>query len=281
MFVADGLVYLELQKTGGTHICRLLEKYAKGRQGWKHHRLSVNAASDYVIGSIRNPWDWYVSLWAYGVSGQGAVRYRTVTGTDFDYYYRMLPKAMGKNWLTPGEFFTSLSHDLIKPVRQWRETYQNPSDPVLFRAWLKMLLDRKRRFDIGEGYGFSPLSAHSGLLTYRYFRLYTTGNNVYRDHRLKHAECLADYDREYNITRGMIRTESLEDDFIRVLAEAGCSLTEQQVKVIRNREVGKTNVSERRPARYYYDDETMALVARRERYLIEKYGYHPPDQVRL
>jgi hypothetical protein len=50
--------------------------------------------------------------------------------------------------------------------------------------------------------------------------------------------------------------------------------------VIRNKEVGKTNVSERRPARYYYDDETMALVAGRERYLIEKYGYHPPDQVR-
>ena len=280
MFVADGLVYLELQKTGGSHICRLLEEYAQGRPQRKHNRVTVNAASGYVIGSIRNPWDWYVSLWAYGVSGQGAVRSRTVTGVDFNYYHRELPRAMGKHWLTPGEFFTSLSHDLVKPVHQWRETYQDSSDPALFRAWLKMLLDRKRRFDIGEGYGFSPLSAHAGLLTYRYFRLYTTGSSVYRDQSLKQFERLADYDRECNITRGMIRTESLEEDFIRVLAEAGCSLTEEQAGVIRNKEAGKTNVSERKPARYYYDDETMALVARRDRYLIEKYGYHPPDQAR-
>ena len=281
MFVANGLVYLELQKTGGSHICRLLEKYAQGRQERKHNRVTIDASSGYVIGSIRNPWDWYVSLWAYGVSGQGAVRFRTVTGVDFNYYHRGLPRAMGKNWLTPGELFTSLSHDLIKPVCHWRETYQHSSDPVLFRAWLKMLLDRKRRFDIGEGYGFSPLSAHAGLLTYRYFRLYTTGNSVYRDQRLKQFERLAEYDRECNITRGMIRTESLEEDFIRVLAEAGCSLTEEQSALIRNKEAGKTNVSERKPTLFYYDDETMALVARRDRYLIEKYGYHPPVQVRL
>ena len=279
MIVADGLVYLELQKTGGSHICRLLEKYAQGRPAGKHNRMTASAAPDYVIGSIRNPWDWYVSLWAYGVSGQGAVRYRTVTGTDFDYYYRMLPKAMGKNWLTPGEFITSLFHDAVKPVHRWRATYQDPSDPLQFRAWLKMLLHRKRRFDIGEGFGLSPLSAHAGLLTYRYFRLYTKGNSVYLDNRLQHPERIADYDLEFNITHGMIRTESLEEDFIRVLSAAGYSLAEGQLEAIRKQEAGKTNVSERRPSQFYYDDETIALVARRDRYLIEKYGYRPPDQL--
>lgn len=276
MFVADGLVYLELQKTGGSHICRLLEQYARGRPEGKHNRVIVNNASGYVIGSIRNPWDWYVSLWAYGVSGRGAVQSRSVTGVDFDYYNRMLPKSMGKNWLTPGEFITSLFHDVVKPVRQWREAYQDSSNPMLFRAWLKLLLDRQRRFDIGEGYGFSPLSAHAGLLTYRYFRLYTTGNSVFRDRRLRHLDGIADYDRELNITRGMIRTETLEEDFIRVLGEAGCSLTGEQIKAIRNKEVGKTNVSERKPTQFYYDNEAIALVAQRERYLIEKYGYQPP-----
>jgi hypothetical protein len=280
MFVADGLVYLELQKTGGTHICRLLETYLHGRPVGKHHRIPGGSASGYMIGSIRNPWDWYVSLWAYGVGGRGAVRTRTVTGLDFNYYHRQLPLAMGKNWLTPGELVTSLWHDAVKPVHRWRNTYRDASDPVLFRTWLKMLLDRKRRFDIGEGYGFSPLSEHAGLLSYRYFRLYTTGDSVYRDRRLMQIESIADYDREFNITHGMIRIESLEDDFIRVLSEAGQPLGAEQIESIRNRQLGRTNASERRPAEFYYDDETIGLVARRERYLIEKYGYHAPDAVR-
>jgi hypothetical protein len=280
MFVADGLVYLELQKTGGSHICRLMERYLHARPEGKHNRVTADIASAHVIGSIRNPWDWYVSLWAYGVGGRGAVRTRTVTGVDFNYYHRLLPLAMGKHWLTPGELASCLWHDAVKPVRRWRSTYHDSSDPALFRAWLKMLLDKKRRFDIGEGYGFSPLSEHAGLLTYRYFRLYTIGDSVYRDRRLAKAGAIADFDREFNITRGMIRTESLEDDFVRVLSEAGRQLDAGQIEAIRSRQTGKTNASERRPAGFYYDDDTIGLVARRERYLIEKYGYHAPDTVR-
>jgi hypothetical protein len=280
MFVADGLVYLELQKTGGTHICRLLEQYAQGHPQGKHHRATKDIASAYVIGSIRNPWDWYVSLWAYGVSGRGAVRARTVTGVDFDYYHRLLPTTMGKNWLTPGEFITSLWHDAMKPVVLWRETYRDATDPMQFRSWLKMLLSRERRFDIGEGYGFSPLSEHAGLLTYRYFRLFTVGDGIYRDKRLGQPGAVADFDREFNITRGMIRTESLEDDFVRVLSEAGHPLEDMQAEAIRNKKTEKTNVSERRPARFYYDEDTVELVALREQYLIEKYGYHAPGVAR-
>ena len=68
MFVAQGLIYLELQKTGGTHIRRLLERYTGGKPVGKHNRLPAGSDADFIIGSIRNPWDWYVSLWAYGVT---------------------------------------------------------------------------------------------------------------------------------------------------------------------------------------------------------------------
>ncbi len=276
MFVAQRLVYLEMQKTGGTHIGRLLERYADGRTDGKHNRLTADYAGRFVIGSIRNPWDWYISLWAYGVSGKGAVRNRTVSGVDFNYYHRMLPKEMGKNWLTPGELFVSVYHDAIKPVANWRRTYENTEDPKLFRAWLRMLLDYQRRFDINEGWGFSPLCRHSGLMTYRYFRLFTLGDQIFRDRRLRNYEGISAFDRECNLSHGMIKTESLEEDFIRILAESGSSLSEDQKEEIRNKNAGKTNVSERKPAVYYYDDETIALVAERERYLIEKYDYLAP-----
>lgn len=276
MFVADGTVYLELQKTGGTHIRRLLERYVGGVAIDKHNRLPLDYAGHFVFGSIRNPWDWYVSLWAYGVGGQGAVRERCVAGIDFDYYHRMLPKEMGKNWLTPGQLLVSIYHDAIKPIPRWRGCYRNALDPECFRVWLKLILDSRRRFDIGEGYGFSPLSGWAGLLTYRYFRLFTLGDRVFKDTRLRSPDGIVQYDREFNIARGMIRTEALEEDFIRVLGEAGYRFSEQQLNAIRRREGGKTNVSQRNPVEFYYDDETIALVAERDRYLIEKYGYQPP-----
>ena len=137
----------------------------------------------------------------------------------------MLPKAMGKNWLTPGELLTSLYHDALKPVRQWQRTYGDSSDPELFRAWLKLILNRKRRFDVGEGYGFSPLSRQAGLLTYRYFRLFTLGERIFRDRRLQEFSGIGHYDRQFNITQGMIRTETMDEYYIRVLGETGSRRT--------------------------------------------------------
>jgi hypothetical protein len=271
MFIADGMTYLELQKTGGSHICHLLALYANGQAVGKHNRVINDLNGRYIIGSIRNPWDWYVSLWAYGVGGRGAIRKRTETNFDLDYYFRQLPKSMGKNWLTLGEFFVSAKNDMHKPIERWQLGYQSSADPEAFRKWLKLILNRERRFDIGEGYGFSPLSQHAGLLSYRYFRLFTTGDSVYRDARLCTDSGIADFDGELNITDGVVKTEALEDDFIRVLSEAGKELTASECVSIKSN--GKTNVSERQPFMYYYDNETLDLVASREKYLINKYDY--------
>jgi hypothetical protein len=276
MFVTNKLVFLETQKTGGTHIRRLLDKYTDGEPVGKHNRLTDEYVDRFVFGSIRNPWDWYVSLWAYGVSGRGAIRSRSTSGIDFNYYHRMLPKAMGKNWLTPAELIISLYHDLIKPISNWQRTYDEAANPKQFRQWLCLLLDKKRRFDIGEGYGFSPVSSHAGLLTYRYFRLFTRGDSIFKDGRLKRFDGLANFDHDLNIASDMIKTESLEEDFIRIMSASGHALSEIELDAIRKKSEEKTNVSARHSASVYYDDETRDLVADKDRYLIEKYSYTPP-----
>ncbi|MDT8283429.1 MAG: hypothetical protein RQ982_11570 [Gammaproteobacteria bacterium] len=60
------------------------------------------------------------------------------------------------------------------------------------------------------------------------------------------------------------------------LIDAGVELTEQQIAEIVNKQGGKTNVSQRKPMDFYYDEETADLVARGDHYLIEKYGYKSP-----
>ena len=261
MFVAGKLAYHELQKTGGTHICRLLERYAGGTSHGKHNRPGNHAPDTFVVGSIRNPWDWYVSLWAFGVSGRGAVHARSIRRIDPEYYLRTLPRSMGRQWLSPGELLTCI--------------YRDASSPAQFRRWLKMLLDHDRRFDIGEGYGFSPLSKHAGLLTFRYLRLYTPGNSIFTDRRLAQPETLVEFDRELNITHGMIRTESLEEDFVTVVQAAGLRLSVAERQELLGKNVARTNKSERRQAHNYYDDETIELIQQRDAYIIRKYGYLP------
>jgi hypothetical protein len=276
MYIAGKLAYHELQKTGGTHICRLLERYAGGTSHGKHNRPGNHDPDTFVVGSIRNPWDWYVSLWAFGVSGRGAVHTRTIRRIDLKYYLRTLPRSMDRQWLSPGELLTCIYRDAFKPTRKWRETYLDASSPAQFRCWLKMLLDPDRRFDIGEGYAFSPLSKHAGLLTFRYFRLYTPGNGIFTDQRLAQPETLVEFDRELNITHGMIRTESLEEDFVTVVQAAGLRLSVAERQELLGKNVARTNKSERRQAHHYYDDETIALIQQRDAYIIRKYGYHPP-----
>ena len=276
MFIAGNLVFLELQKTGGSHIRRLMATYLHGNAVGKHNRITQDYVGHYLIGSIRNPWDWYVSLWAYGVGGSGAIRHRTCKGIDFPYYHKMLPKSMGKDWLGPKEFLVSIYHDLTKSVNAWGSTYQDSSDPKLFQAWLKMILDPKHRFDLGEGYGFSPLSQHAGLMTYRYFRLFTIGDRVYKDKSLSEFDSLALFDVNYGIVKDMIRMESLEEDFLRIVDRVGMHLSEEQINEINDKKSGKTNTSKRMPVEYYYDETTAQMVAEKERYLIGKFGYKPP-----
>lgn len=275
MFVAKDLVFLEMQKTGGSHILKLLGRYMHGESKGKHNRIDRAYSDRFIVGSIRNPWDWYVSLWAYGVSGKGAIRTRSTTGIDFNYYYIGLPKSMGKDWLNFSQFLRVIIHDTVKPITQWKNSYQNSNNPGEFRRWLKLVLDGKRKYDIGEGYGFSPVSKIAGLMTYRYFRLFTLGDQIYKDKSLQTYAGLQMFDNKQNILRATIRNEHLEDDFIRVLDMAGHRLTPAQMQEVYDEK--KTNVSSRNTAAYYYDRETIDLVSFKDEYLLKKYGYVPPD----
>jgi hypothetical protein len=74
MIVNEKLIYLMMQKTGCSHIAKLILQTVGGERIGTHNKLTDYNTGKYIIGSIRNPWDWYVSLWAYGCRGKGRVR---------------------------------------------------------------------------------------------------------------------------------------------------------------------------------------------------------------
>jgi hypothetical protein len=87
---------------------------------------------------------------------------------------------------------------------------------------------------------------------------------------------LTDFERQQCYINHFIRNEHLESDLINVLELCGVVLSEQQKKIVFS--FGRSNVSHgREKAEYYYDKKTANLVADREKIIIDKFGYAPPN----
>jgi hypothetical protein len=280
MFVSDKLIYLELHKTGGTHIGKLLSGVLQGSQIGKHNRLPVHLRDRFIIGSIRNPWDWYVSLWAYGCSGRGSVFRQTTRGIDLSYLSRQLGREMGITGWPISILVRQAMNDIRRPKHTWQSCYVDPSatDATLFRSWLKLIFSPTRRFDLGEGFGFSPASACAGLLTYRYLKLFTSlDHSLYSDERLSTLHGIRDAWAKHRLVHFIIRQDRLEDDFVRAIEAAGIDLTDNQRAELSAARGDKTNTSKRLAPEHYYDDETTALVAERDQLIIEEHGFIAPN----
>lgn len=268
MYISDQLIYLELPKTGGSHILKLLEMSVPGEKRAKHQRLPPDfvVGNRLIIGSMRNPWDWYVSLWVYGVSGKGSLR-RRLTSRSYRLGHVLRREA--------GQVLSEISSVSRLPIKQWQQVYR-ADESHAFRAWLSLLLNPARQADIGEGFAASTVRDIAGLMTYRYLRLYSQNIRALRDGPIFQTVAeLEAFDATYNMLHAVIRNERLEADFIQALARAGITLSPAQRQQIVA--TTPTNVTRRsRRLDEYYDQSSIDLISQREALIINKYGYQPP-----
>lgn len=268
MYISDQLIFLELPKTGGSHILKLLEMLVPGDKRAKHQRLppELVVGERLIIGSIRNPWDWYVSLWAYGASGKGSLRRRLTSRP-----YR-LGHALRRG---PGRLLSEISSACRLPVKQWQQTY-SAHEPHAFRSWLSLILNPARQADIGEGFATSTVRDIAGLMTYRYLILCSRDILALRNGPIFQTVAeLEKFDAAHNMLHAIIRSEQLEADFIQALARAGITLTPAQLQqIVATKPTNMTRRSRR--VGEYYDQSSIDLVSHREALIIKKYGYQPP-----
>ena len=240
-----------------------------GRYGEMHGRLpeSILNSDRIIAASVRNPWDWYVSVWAYGCDGEGAL-YDKLTGS------RKLQGHGYRESLITG--VSNFLYELRRSRRPWRETYIDSSSPVLFRRWLTALLDPERSRDLGESYDRSPLSRFAGFYTYRYCLMFhRTVEHLYNGD-VCNQESLMEADRRLNIIQYMLRTEDLTDGILELLERAGITIdsnVRDEILVM-----NRTNPSSRKKdISFYYDKATSDLVGNRDALIVNKYGYRPPQ----
>ncbi|MBV9961194.1 MAG: hypothetical protein JO072_03010 [Parafilimonas sp.] len=255
MFISDKLIYLALHKTGCTHVLKLLTSTPElnGKIIGKHNTIYDVTKQDLgdlnskiKAGNIRNPWDWYVSLWAFGSMGKGGL------------YDQIVKKSFYRKLNYPVSFFT--------PVEEWKHAYSNAEDPQLFKKWLKLLLVSRRKDLIGYGQGRA--GSIMGLLTYRYLGLYSYNFKKQRKVISSYQEVF-EFDKQNNFLDFYIRNENLESDFSLLMNKLGIETGfAQQIS-----NIPKTNSSVRKNYKEYYDQELMELVNEKERLIIEKHNY--------
>jgi hypothetical protein len=230
-----------------------------------HTRLpsEVMRSGRLIAGSIRNPWDWYVSMWGYGCDGKGALHDK-LTGPV---------RLLGHGYRRSVRWgMVNLMNDLRRDRGFWRELYSDAGSPDLFRRWLKAILDSPRRREIGEGYSNSPLRWCIGLLTYRYCYLFHDSTKHLFDGSVTDTAALTAADRLHNLVICMIRTERLEEGIVEMLKRSGHNLPPSLAHEMGSME--RTNPSSRKKDyRFYYDDVTAELVGRKDSLVVSRYGY--------
>jgi hypothetical protein len=244
MYVSDEFVFLELQKTGCSHVVKLFEAFTEGQQIGKHQMLREIDEGKKVIGSIRNPWEWYISLWAYGCAKRGGL-YKRFTQTQ---KFKHIIYPYGK-----GSYIIKGMQLLLRrngSQEECLELYEDVNNPALFREWLKMLLTEEgKRVRFGEGFAHHSISSFAGLLTFRYCRLFCKAffdrQNVMG---LTSYEKLLSYDKQSNMLEHIIRQKDLENNFIETMNLLGYPLAEIEIESIRNTK--KTNTSNHKDISY-------------------------------
>lgn len=272
MFVSDKVVFVELQKTGCTHIRNLLKELLGGVFVERHNQADPGLFEDgrTFLGSVRDPWDWYVSLWAYSCDSKGDF-FDNVTTTGI--------RLRKRGWrLRPYSLLVETLRS--RPnwhAAQWRRTFRDINDAGAFRDWLYMLNDKTNFADVGEGYWRYPLNRFAGLLTYRYMKLFTCkAGELDVLQAVSTPAQLVEHARTHGFIDHFIRNEHLEGDLLAALQRM--QLVIPPAFADRLNAAPRTNTSSKKHGTaYYYDANTERLVAERERLIIDKFGYVAPS----
>jgi len=266
MFVSKKLVYLQMQKTGSTHVTKVLKLNLNGKTRERHEQLEdyENFKDRPIVSSVRNPWDWYVSLWAFGCAGSGGFHKYLVHNPWSEVRHAV-------KYRKPVAVAGALARIFTRIGRRpdWKALYSDARNEANFRAWLKLVLGPEGRHIAKEGYSASPVSGVIGFMTFRFLALttaYDKWNGEGRNART--YEELTAFADAHTVTSRILRMETLNEELHELLHTIGKKVSMEDLEAI-----GKTNASSHRKYDTYYDDETYRLVAERDRFIIERYGY--------
>lgn len=271
MLNSEKLILVELHKTGSSRVRKFLSEVVGGETSGKLDVFSDELASQGkpVVGLVCDPLTWYLDQWKAGCAGKGDIRKRLTDDKRWD-----LLRSRQTN--RPEKVKSGAKADPKAIPAHWgaehakSHWYGDANNAEAFREWLKAVVaTRGIRNLIDRGYQVSPVSNLGGLMTYHYFiKFVRNGENMERS--VDTMEALKALNASQAITTHFVRAESAGEDLLRILDALGIALTDEQRAAA---QAFKRRGAETKGIRTFYDAESLALVAERESFVSELFGY--------
>lgn len=269
MFISDRLCFLELGKTGCSYIREVLsENILQGNLTHIHDTIDSELLNSnrFFLGSIRNPFDWYVSLWAFGcLHKKKDPLYSNLTSRRIN-PFRL--SSINKNYLKKIKF---ISNQLIKNIGINKKLYSDPLNVDNFREWIKMILKKKNKNQLGEHYAISNTNKFIGYMTFHYLLRFIKPNKLYMlfNNEINNYEDLKNFDKNFNFIMSMLKFESIDQDLINIFNKLNIPINKTVIlqKKAVNKSVRLKNTMD------YYNDETIKIVRQNDSLIFEKYRY--------
>ena len=253
MIEYENFIYLDVYRTGSTHIMNLLGTICEERMVRTRRHMSLTLGRPHgltsgklVFATVRNPWDWYVSLWAHGADGKSAIRRYLSSHLDQKQLDALYDRA-----------------DSAASFQRWMATVH---DPLVLNKVMKEFLPQ------------SGLASEIGLYSYRFLRVTTRFPIIFlRRPFLLSAEKASSFLESHRAYSLVMRNEHLTDDLVSFVEtyKAQFRFKPNAVELIRKADNNRRNASGRKLASYrdYYDEASVQLVAKRDRLFSDAFGY--------
>jgi hypothetical protein len=274
MLTSDKLILVELHKAGSARLKKLLGDVVGGETSAKHSGYSdaLAAHGKPVVGYLCNPLTWYLSQWQLGCTGKGDIHKRLTDQTKWDWLHSKRSNLTPKEGQKPDAKAIPENWNAAHAKNFW---YADAENPEAFREWLQAVLsNRGLRRLVDHGYANSPVNRLAGLMTFHFFLLFVR-NAENMEKSVDSMDALkALYDKQA-ITSHFIRSEAISADLRRTLETLGVALSSEQRAAIDA--LKERTGSDDAAIVKFYDAASLRLVAKRETFLNELFGYGPPS----
>jgi len=134
MYATNNSLFIHIPKTGGGYVWRIMDILYNAEIIGIRHNTILNRVDRYIFATIRNPFDWYASVWAFGCEPQ-----------DTGFEKAVFPK-------------------------KYKRLYDDPMNINNFREWLELVLNGPLVLDMYEPHP-TYVAGKEGLLTCWYKHL--------------------------------------------------------------------------------------------------------------
>lgn len=269
MFISNKICFVEFGKTGCSFIREIFSKKIKDGVLTKIHDSITDELmlSDKIkVGSIRNPYDWYISLWSFGCLMQKRdPLFSNLTKRKLN------PKRIINIKGNYKEKVHFLFDQFRKDINFNKELYSNPYNTDNFKNWIKLLFDNKKKNYIGEHYSISNTNKFIGYMTFHYLIRFTNKNFHHElfDKSLISYDDIKKFYLKNNYIDNFIVFEKLNESLVNLFNLIDLNVSEEDL----NKEK-PVNKSKRLPnIDEYFDEETKGFVKKYDALIFEMHNY--------